>query len=103
MNDTNRPIWLIEDNPSDVDLTRRAFASLNLINPIWVAPDGEQAIDLIATWSPGEPQPAFVLLDLNIPKVDGLEVLRIIKTHPDLLIVPVIVLSSSQQDDDIRS
>jgi hypothetical protein len=103
MNDINRPIWLIEDDPTEVDLAKRAFASLHLINPIRVFSDGEQAIEMIASWTPKEPLPAIVLLDLNLPKLDGLEVLRILKTHPELMVAPVIVLSSSSQDSDIQS
>jgi CheY-like chemotaxis protein len=96
------PILLIEDNPMDVDLTRRAFIRHNLANPLEVLRDGQEALDFIAGWRAGEPVPSVILLDLKLPKVSGLEVLRNIRAHPDLGTVPVVVLTSSAEDADIH-
>ena len=72
----DRPILLVEDNPMDVDLTLRAFKRRRVTNPIEVARDGEEALAWIARWEAGAPWPAVILLDLKLPKVDGLDVLR---------------------------
>jgi len=99
---TTLPILLIEDNPMDVDLTRRAFIRHNLANPLDVARDGQEAVDFIAKWEAGEPIPVVILLDLKLPKVSGLEVLRTVRTHPDFRTIPVVILTSSAEDQDIR-
>ncbi|BCT68853.1 response regulator [Nitrosospira sp. NRS527] len=99
---TTLPILLIEDNPMDVDLTRRAFIRHNLANPLEVMRDGQEAIDFVAGWRAGDPVPSVILLDLKLPKISGLEVLRVIRAHPDIGTVPVVVLTSSAEDDDIR-
>jgi CheY-like chemotaxis protein len=97
------PIMLVEDNPMDLDLTRRAFARRKLVNPLLVARDGAEAIDFIARWDAGEPLPLVILLDLKLPKVDGLEVLRQIKSHPVYHVIPIIVLTSSADDRDVQT
>lgn len=97
-----RPILLVEDNPMDVDLTRRAFARRRLVNPLDVARDGAEALDCLARWEAGAPLPVVVLLDLKLPKVDGLEVLRQIRAHPQWRSVPVVVLTTSAEDRDIQ-
>jgi CheY-like chemotaxis protein len=102
MNNPNHPILLIEDNPMDVDLTRRAFTRRKVINTIEVARDGEEAIAFIRRWETGDPWPVVILLDINLPKINGLEVLRELKTHPMLQKIPVIVLTSSGEDRDIQ-
>jgi len=99
---TAAPILLVEDNPVDLDLTQRALAGRKLANPIEVARDGEEALDFIPRWEAGEPLPALILLDLKLPKADGLEVLRRIKDHPVFRAIPVIVLTSSAEDADIK-
>ncbi len=99
----NRPILLVEDNPMDLDLTKRAFAKRKLLNPIEVARDGEEALDYISHWETGEPLPVVILLDLKMPKVHGLEVLRRIKAHTRFRSVPVVVLTSSSEDHDVET
>ncbi|MBF0234767.1 MAG: response regulator [Desulfamplus sp.] len=101
--DSNKPILLVEDNPLDIDLTRRAFKKRRLMNPIEVARDGEEAIGWISRWDAGEPLPLIILLDLKLPKIDGLEVLRTIKEHSHYKIIPVVVLTSSSEDKDIET
>ena len=96
------PILLIEDNPMDVDLTRRAFIRHNLSNPLQVARDGQEALDFIEKWETGETIPVVILLDLKLPKVSGLEVLRVIRAHPDFGTIAVVILTSSAEDRDIH-
>ena len=96
-----RPILLVEDRSVDVDLTRRAFAKRKLLNPIQVARDGEEALALFERWEAGEPLPICILLDLKMPKMDGLEVLRRLKSHSKFSTIPVIVLTTSSEDQDI--
>lgn len=98
-----RPILLIEDNPMDVDLTLRAFSRRKLINPIEVARDGEEALSWIPRWEAGKPLPLVVLLDLKLPRVDGLEVLRQFRKARVSRTVPVVVLTSSKEDKDIEA
>ena len=86
----------------DVDLTRRAFIRHNLANPLEVARDGQEAVDFIAKWTAGEPVPTVILLDLKLPKISGLEVLRVIRAHPNFGTVPVVILTSSAEDHDIQ-
>lgn len=100
---TNRPILLVEDNPMDVDLTLRAFKRRRVTNPIHVARDGEEALAWLPRWEAGEPWPAVILLDLKLPKVDGLEVLRQIKQHPTLRVIPVVVLTTSEESTDVQA
>ena len=98
-----RPILLVEDNPVDLDLTLRAFARRKLANPILVARDGQEALDWLPRWAAGEPLPLVVLLDLKLPKVDGLEVLRRFRADPVAQGLPVVVLTSSNEDRDIQT
>lgn len=98
-----RPILLVEDNPMDLDLTRRAFARRRLANPLLVARDGAEAIELIDGWPAERPPPAIVLLDLKLPRVDGLDVLRRLRAHPSLGAVPVVILTTSTEDQDVRA
>ena len=97
-----QPILLVEDNPVDLDLTLRAFAKRKLSNPVHVARDGAEALSWIPRWEAGEPWPALILLDLKLPKVDGLEVLRQLKAHPTLRAIPVVVLTTSSEDIDMQ-
>ena len=98
-----RPILLVEDNPMDVDLTRRAFARRHLVNALEVARDGEEALGWIARWESGEPTPVVILLDLKLPRVSGLEVLRRLKQHARFARIPVVVLTTSREDADVAS
>jgi CheY-like chemotaxis protein len=103
MSATDRPILLVEDNPMDVDLTLRAFKRRRVTNTIHVARDGEEALAWMARWASGEPWPAVILLDLKLPKVDGLEVLRQLKQHPALRVIPVVVLTTSGESADVQA
>jgi len=98
-----RPILLVEDNPVDLDLTLRAFARHKFANQIQVALDGEEALAWIERWDGGEPWPAVILLDLKLPKIDGLEVLRQLKAHPEYCAIPVVVLTTSAENSDIKT
>lgn len=99
-----RPILLVEDNPVDLDLTLRAFKRRKLTNPIEVARDGEEAIEWIGRVArTGEGYPVLILLDLKLPKVDGLEVLRHLKSHPSFRAVPVVVLTTSSESADVQT
>ena len=100
-NDLN-PILLVEDRATDLDLTKRAFARHRLLNPVQVARNGEEALAYLRRWEAGEPIPVCILLDLKLPKVDGLEVLRQIKAHPSFCSIPVIILTTSSEDSDIK-
>ena len=100
---TIRPILLVEDNPMDVDLTLRAFRERKLANPIEVARDGEEALAWIPRWEAGTPRPVVILLDVNMPKVGGLEVLRQLKSHPVLRTIPVVMLTTSSMSQDVQT
>ena len=102
MNSLNPPILVVDDNPLDLDLTHRAFAKHRLANPIQVARDGEEALNFISRWEAGEPQPTVILLDLKLPKVSGLDVLRQLKSHPRFNVIPVVILTTSGEDRDIE-
>ena len=93
-------ILLIEDNPDDVELTLRAFKKHNLANHITVARDGENALDIIFQRGK-ESRPDLILLDLNLPMVNGMEVLRQIKENPKTKVIPVIILTSSKEENDL--
>ncbi len=98
-----RSILLIEDNPMDIDLTLRAFSKRQLANPIEVVEDGEAAMALIDQWEQGLAEtPSLILLDLKLPKVDGLEVLRRLKASPKLRVISVVVLTTSAEDRDVQ-
>ncbi|GAB6146952.1 response regulator [Desulfocicer niacini] len=100
---SHQPILLVEDNPLDIDLTRRAFKKQNLTNPLDIARDGEEAISWLSRWEAGEPLPLIILLDLKLPKIGGLEVLRKYKEQPGIRNIPIVVLTSSSLDADITT
>lgn len=101
LGDSHPPILLVEDNPQDVDLTLRAFKRRNLVNPILVARDGEEALAWLPRWDAGEASPAVILLDLKMPRLGGLEVLERLKSHPTWRTIPVVVLTSSAEERDL--
>ena len=101
-------ILLVEDNPNDEELTRHAFKKYNLSNRLQVVRDGEEALDFLfgrGDYSERDlgQTPRVILLDLKLPKVDGLEVLRQVKADPRTHHIPVVVLTSSREERDILS
>ena len=99
-----RPILLVEDNPDDEALALRAFKKLNISNTIVVARDGVEALDYLfgtGQHTDKPPLPAVILLDLKLPKLDGLQVLQRIRAHEATRILPVVILTSSREDRDI--
>jgi CheY-like chemotaxis protein len=97
------PIMLVEDNPMDLDLTLRAFSKKRFGNNILIARDGEEALNFFPRWEAGDPVPAVILLDINMPKVSGLEVLRQLKAHERFRRIPVVMLTSSREDRDLKA
>jgi CheY-like chemotaxis protein len=98
----NQPILLVEDNPVDLDLTRRALLSRHVENTILTARDGEEALAFLEKWEQGEPVPVVILLDLKMPKVNGLEVLKVLKSHAQFKTIPVVVLTTSSETADVK-
>jgi CheY-like chemotaxis protein len=96
-------ILLVEDNPGDARLTREALAQSKVRNQIHHVKDGEQCVAFLRREPPYEeaPRPDLILLDLNLPRLDGREVLEDIKNDPDLVHIPVVILTSSQAEEDI--
>lgn len=96
-------ILIVEDNPGDVDLAREALRDADGSTRLHVAPDGVEALAFLAQEGrhAKAPRPDLILLDLNLPRKDGREVLAEIKKHPDLRRIPVVVLTSSQADRDV--
>ncbi|MFY9512575.1 MAG: response regulator [Rubrivivax sp.] len=99
-------ILIVEDNAYDLEMTLRGFRQAHLVNHIHVARDGEEALDFLfcrgahAARCPDQ-RPRVILLDLKLPKVDGLEVLAQVKAHPTLCTVPVVMMTSSQEQSDL--
>lgn len=103
---SKRTILLVEDNPDDEELTLRALQRNLIANEVIVAHDGQEALDFIfgrGTWSDRDPAdlPALILLDLNLPKVDGLSVLRQIRADERTRRAPVVILTSSSEQRDL--
>lgn len=101
-----RPILLVEDNPDDEALALRAFSKIQISNKIIVARDGIEALDyLFATGQytdrDASQYPSVVLLDLKLPKIDGLEVLRRIRANDSTRVLPVVILTSSREEQDL--
>ena len=108
MKNEKKTILLVEDNPSDIDLTKRAFGREHINNEIVVAEDGQEALDyLFATGKyagrDSNDQPVLVLLDLKLPKIEGLEVLRQIRANPLTHRQLVIILTSSKEEQDLAT
>jgi len=93
-----KTILLVEDNPDDVQLMLRALQKCNIVNKVVIARDGVEALDRL---SKSDPLPTFVLLDLKLPKVDGLELLKRIREEEQWRLLPVVILTSSREEQDI--
>ena len=98
---TSKPILLVEDNPDDVALTLRALKKNNILNQITVAGDGAEALEFLFDGDADLRTPGLILLDLKLPKVDGLEVLRRIRADERTEVIPVVILTSSKLEEDI--
>jgi two-component system, response regulator len=101
-----KTILLVEDNPSDVGLTQRALEKSRIVNELIVAEDGQEALEYLLSTDPQtgaylNELPAFTLLDLKLPKVDGLQVLSQLRANDHTSRLPVIILTTSSQEDDI--
>jgi two-component system response regulator len=99
----NKVILLVEDNPDDVRLTQRSFKENCISNEIVVVNDGAAALEYLVSTSlkPDGVLPAVTLLDLNLPKIDGLELLQRIRSHPNLKRLPIVILTSSKEEVDL--
>lgn len=103
---SDRKILLVEDDPDDIELTLRALKKNNITNEVVIVRDGTEAFDYLfpeeeeAKTDPGR-LPTLILLDLKLPKVDGLEVLKRIRSEERTRLLPVVILTSSQEDSDI--
>jgi CheY-like chemotaxis protein len=105
---SDKAILLVEDNPSDIALTERALKRNNISNPLVVAQDGQEGIDYLFGGGPyaardTSEQPVLILLDLKLPKLDGLEVLRRIRADARTRRIPVVILTSSREEQDIAA
>ncbi|TAN42532.1 MAG: response regulator [Nitrospirae bacterium] len=103
---TKKKILLVEDNPDDVELTLRAFKKNNIVNEVIVARDGIEALDYLFATGAYEGRditdtPAVILLDLKLPKMDGIEVLKRLRGNEHTRLLPVVILTSSKEDKDL--
>jgi CheY-like chemotaxis protein len=96
-------VLLVEDDEGDILMTREAFEFYKITNPLHVVTDGEQALQFLRRTGAyaDAPRPGMILLDINLPRLSGLEVLAELKKDPDLLTIPVVILTTSQADEDI--
>jgi two-component system response regulator len=106
MNEENKVILLVEDNDDDVALTLRAFRRSHLMNPIAVARDGIEALDFLFGRGAheeraGQPLPTLVILDLKLPKLDGLSVLEALRANDRTRFLPVVILTTSKEEQDL--
>lgn len=107
MNYNETEILLVEDNPNDVELTLRALRKNNLTNKVFIVNDGAEALEYIFATGKYEGRnintpPKVILLDLKLPKINGIEVLEKIKSDPRTKMIPVVVVTSSREDSDLR-
>lgn len=108
MSEANKVILLVEDNPDDVKLTLRAFKRSHVMNPIAVARDGIEALDFLFARGmhsdrAGQHLPTLIILDLKLPKLDGLGVLQAIRANAGTKLLPVVILTSSKEEQDLIS
>lgn len=97
-------ILLVEDNADDEALTLRALARSGIVNRVEVVRDGAEALDyLLGPGSDARPLPALVLLDIKLPKIDGLEVLRRLREDPRTSLLPIVILTTSQEEQDVKN
>jgi CheY-like chemotaxis protein len=96
-------VLLVEDDEGDVLMTREAFEFYKIRNPLHVVTDGEQALQFLRRTGPfsGAPRPGLILLDVNLPRLNGLEVLAELKQDQELLLIPVVMLTTSKAEEDI--
>lgn len=99
-------ILLVEDNPDDINITKRALSEAKVINKLWPVRDGQEALDFLQHKgqyqdSSTSPKPGLILLDINLPKINGIDVLKSIKEDADLKRIPVVMLTVSKRDEDI--
>jgi two-component system response regulator len=94
-----QPILIVEDSEDDFEATMRAFKRTNLRNPIRWAPSGQEALDVLTTMTP---KPGLILLDLNMPGLDGRKTLKAIKSNPNWHKIPVVILTTSDDERDIE-
>ena len=104
--ETKKIVLLVEDNPDDEELTRMAFESSHLLNELVVVRDGAEALDFLfmrGVHANRDPEivPQVILLDLNLPKISGLDVLRALRDDPRTSMIPVVVLTSSKEEEDV--
>ena len=108
MSDDNKVILLVEDNPDDVELTLRAFKRSHLMNPLVVARDGVEALDFVFARGAHAgrteaPLPTLIILDLKLPRLDGLGVLKALRADPRTALLPAVILTSSKEEQDLIS
>ena len=106
MDQMSKTILLVEDNPDDAKLTLRAFKRNNMLNPIVVARDGVEALDFLFARGAyaeraGKPLPTLIVLDLKLPKLDGLGVLKAIRGDERTRLIPVVILTSAKEEQDL--
>jgi CheY-like chemotaxis protein len=96
-------VLLVEDDEGDILIAREAFEFHKIRNPLHVVTDGEQALQFVRRTGPftDSPRPGLILLDVNLPRLSGLEVLAELKRDPELLLIPVVILTTSQAEEDI--
>jgi CheY-like chemotaxis protein len=97
-------LLLVEDNPDDVLITQRALKRSRIANDLHVTRDGQEALDFLfhqGGWGCDTPRPDLILLDVNLPRVNGMEVLKQIRSNPPLSAIPVIMLTASDREEDV--
>jgi CheY-like chemotaxis protein len=100
-----KPVLFVDDSPRDTKLALTAFKEYGLTNRVITLEDGEEALDYLyrrgAFADRDDEQPVFILLDLKMPKVDGMEVLRVVKSDPALKLIPIVIMTSSREEQDV--